>query len=93
MPFGKFGDAGNNAPVALQLSPEEIRYLEEAYQPHFLTGVMAQNTPQAKNQTAQATRLPRQSRFSYLLLSDPQGGSLARPHLRLLMPTNKEMKL
>ena len=23
--------------------------LEEAYQPHFLTGVMAQNTPQAKD--------------------------------------------
>ena len=35
--------------VNLRLSSEEIRYLEEAYQPHVLTGVMAQNTPQAKD--------------------------------------------
>ncbi|MCJ8604171.1 aldo/keto reductase, partial [Klebsiella pneumoniae] len=41
-------DGAVNA-VALQLGPEDIRYLEEAYQPHFLTGVMAQNTPQAKD--------------------------------------------
>ncbi|HFQ7023497.1 TPA: aldo/keto reductase [Klebsiella pneumoniae] len=41
-------DGAVNA-VALQLSPEDIRYLEEAYQPHVLTGVMAQNTPQAKD--------------------------------------------
>lgn len=32
--------------IDLQLSPEEIGYLEECYQPHLLTGVMAQNTPQ-----------------------------------------------
>jgi aryl-alcohol dehydrogenase-like predicted oxidoreductase len=35
--------------VSLQLSPEAIRYLEECYQPHFLTGVMAQNTPHTKD--------------------------------------------
>ncbi|WEU13344.1 hypothetical protein, partial [Klebsiella pneumoniae] len=28
------------------LSPEEIQFLEETYQPHVLTGIMAQNTPQ-----------------------------------------------
>ncbi|MCP6473785.1 hypothetical protein NL509_28485, partial [Klebsiella pneumoniae] len=33
-----------------------IRYLEEAYQPHFLTGVMAQNTPQAKDRPQVWTR-------------------------------------
>ena len=31
----------------LVLTPEEIQYLEEAYQPHRLVGVMAQNTPAA----------------------------------------------
>jgi len=35
--------------VSLQLSPEAIRYLEECYQPHLLTGVMAQNTPHTKD--------------------------------------------
>lgn len=35
--------------VNLQLSPEEIRFLEEAYQQHVLTGIMAQNTPQTKD--------------------------------------------
>lgn len=35
--------------VNLQLKPEEIGYLEESYQPHFLTGIMAQNTPQTKD--------------------------------------------
>ena len=29
----------------LILTPEEISYLEEAYVPHKLVGVMAQNTP------------------------------------------------
>lgn len=48
-------DGAVNA-VALQLSPEEIRYLEEAYQPHFLTGVMAQNTPQTKDHPQVWTR-------------------------------------
>ena len=48
-------DGAVNA-VALQLSPEDIRYLEEAYQPHFLTGVMAQNTPQAKDRPLVWTR-------------------------------------
>ena len=33
--------------VDLILSEEEIHYLEECYQPHSLTGVMAQNRPQA----------------------------------------------
>ena len=31
----------------LALTPEETRYLEEAYVPHPLVGVMAQNTPEA----------------------------------------------
>lgn len=34
--------------VELELSPEEIAYLEEPYIPHRLVGVMAQNTPEAK---------------------------------------------
>lgn len=38
-------DGAVNA-VNLQLSPEEIQFLEETYQPHVLTGGMAQNTPQ-----------------------------------------------
>ena len=33
--------------VDLQLTPEECTYLEEAYVPHKLVGVMAQNTPAA----------------------------------------------
>ncbi len=33
--------------VDLELTPEEITYLEEAYVPHRLVGVMAQNTPAA----------------------------------------------
>ena len=33
--------------VDLELTPEEISYLEEAYVPHCLVGVMAQNTPAA----------------------------------------------
>ena len=33
--------------VDLELTPEEILYLEEAYVPHKLVGVMAQNTPSA----------------------------------------------
>lgn len=34
--------------VDLTLTKEEIQYLEEAYVPHFLSGVMAQNTPDAR---------------------------------------------
>ncbi|MEQ9876905.1 aldo/keto reductase [Pectobacterium aroidearum] len=34
--------------VDLTLSDDEIRYLEESYQPHKLVGVMAQNTPQTQ---------------------------------------------
>ncbi|WP_339097898.1 aldo/keto reductase [Pectobacterium brasiliense] len=34
--------------VNLTLSDDEIRYLEESYQPHRLVGVMAQNTPQTQ---------------------------------------------
>ncbi len=33
--------------TALTLTPEECLYLEEAYVPHNLVGVMAQNTPEA----------------------------------------------
>lgn len=36
--------------VDLILSPEELAYLEEAYVPHDLVGVMAQNTPAASRQ-------------------------------------------
>lgn len=36
--------------VELSLSPEETAYLEEAYVPHRLVGVMAQNTPEASGQ-------------------------------------------
>lgn len=35
--------------VNLQLAPEDIQFLEETYQPHVLTGIMAQNTPQTKD--------------------------------------------
>ena len=34
----------------LALSADEMKYLEEAYTPHNLSGVMAQNTPAAKGQ-------------------------------------------
>ena len=37
--------------VDLQLTEGEMRYLEEAYVPHKLVGVMAQNTPAAAKQT------------------------------------------
>ncbi|PPE57955.1 aldo/keto reductase [Pectobacterium brasiliense] len=40
-------DGGVKA-VNLTLSDDEIRYLEESYQPHRLVGVMAQNTPQTQ---------------------------------------------
>lgn len=36
--------------VELQLTPEEVAYLEEAYIPHKLVGVMAQNTPAASKE-------------------------------------------
>ena len=36
--------------VDLQLTEEEMRYLEEAYVPHKLVGVMAQNTPASAKQ-------------------------------------------
>lgn len=36
--------------VELELSQEEIAYLEEPYIPHRLVGVMAQNTPTAKTE-------------------------------------------
>ncbi|MCP6541916.1 aldo/keto reductase, partial [Klebsiella pneumoniae] len=48
-------DGAVNA-VNLHLSPEEIQFLEETYQPHVLTGVMAQNTPQAKDRPQVWTR-------------------------------------
>lgn len=34
----------------LTLTPEECFYLEEAYVPHKLVGVMAQNTPKSAKQ-------------------------------------------
>lgn len=36
--------------VELELSQEEIAYLEEPYVPHRLVGVMAQNTPESKGE-------------------------------------------
>lgn len=42
--------------VDLALSHDEIRYLEECYQPHHLTGIMAQNQPQTKDQRQVWTR-------------------------------------
>jgi len=42
-------DAPVNA-VDLELTAEEIKYLEEAYVPHALSGVMAQNTPAARTE-------------------------------------------
>ncbi len=36
--------------VDLELSAEEISYLEELYVPHSLTGVMAQNKPANANE-------------------------------------------
>ncbi len=41
-------DGAVNA-VNLQLSPEEIRFLEDTYQPHVLTGLMVQNAPRTKD--------------------------------------------
>ena len=37
--------------VDFVLTPEEISYLEEAYVPHKLVGVMAQNTPAAAKES------------------------------------------
>ena len=48
-----------DAPVhatELELSSEEIQYLEEAYVPHALSGVMAQNTPAARTEKHVWTR-------------------------------------
>ena len=36
--------------VELTLTPKETAYLEEAYVPHRLVGVMAQNTPAASRE-------------------------------------------
>ncbi len=38
------------AAVDLKLSDADLLYLEEAYVPHPLSGVMAQNTPDARTQ-------------------------------------------
>ena len=35
--------------INLQLSTEEIHFLEESYQPHFLSGIMAQNASYTKD--------------------------------------------
>lgn len=42
--------------VNLRLSEEDIRYLEACYQPHALSGIMAQNTPGTKDQKQVWTR-------------------------------------
>lgn len=42
--------------VNLQLAPEDSQFLEETYQPHVLTGIMAQNTPQTKDMQQVWTR-------------------------------------
>lgn len=42
--------------VNLRLSEEDIRYLEACYQPHALSGIMAQNTPATKDQKQVWTR-------------------------------------
>lgn len=42
--------------VDLTLSHDEINYLEECYQPHRLSGIMAQNRPEAKEQKQVWTR-------------------------------------
>ncbi|WP_325776145.1 aldo/keto reductase [Acinetobacter pollinis] len=34
----------------LKLKPEDLSYLEEKYQPHALSGIMAQNTKYTKDQ-------------------------------------------
>ena len=39
---------GAASAVDLKLSDDEIKALEELYEPHFLSGVMAQNTPSAR---------------------------------------------
>ncbi|WP_437888436.1 aldo/keto reductase [Phytobacter sp. V91] len=48
-------DGAVNA-LKLELKDEDIRYLETCYQPHFLSGVMAQNTPRTKDQKQVWTR-------------------------------------
>lgn len=42
--------------VNLHLTEEDITCLEAGYQPHFLSGIMAQNTPQTKDQKQVWTR-------------------------------------
>lgn len=42
--------------VDLQLSTEDIQYLEACYQPHALTGIMAQNTLRTKDEKQVWTR-------------------------------------
>ena len=39
---------GATSAVDLKLTDDEIKSLEELYEPHFLSGVMAQNTPAAR---------------------------------------------
>ena len=41
---------GATKAVDLELTPEEINYLEELYLPHQLAGIMAQNKPQDANE-------------------------------------------
>lgn len=40
---------GAASAVDLKLTDDDIKALEEFYEPHFLSGVMAQNTPAARN--------------------------------------------
>lgn len=65
-------DGAVNA-LDLQLSSEDIHYLEACYQPHFLTGVMAQNSPETECPgcySAPAEKLF----YSILILVGAQGG-------------------
>ena len=39
---------GTASAVDLKLTDDDIKALEEFYEPHFLSGVMAQNTPAAR---------------------------------------------
>ena len=49
--------------VELSLSSEEIKYLEEAYVPHPLTGVMAQNRPTEKKMSVATLTTDRRIRM------------------------------
>ena len=39
---------GAESAIDLKVTDDDIKALEELYEPHFLSGVMAQNTPAAR---------------------------------------------